>query len=281
MRKDAIISFLVICLLFGATAKAESPDLPTMPAPEDSGIKFLLVDEEEGATKADKSDSVTNPLKLWAIAGPSFLSYTLKTSSPNSIKLPMTRGTEVGLGIAYKVSPSDQIRVSLRKNETDFAAIPGVTTALLTVRDLDGRIGYAAGLGGGFFAKPSYRLHDREVREVSPVAAMTGSIAHGLHLEAGWAHLKEKGWSILMRAGLFTPIFFKEKFQETGSARIRLYSDAGMQVMYALGGGFKVGFYPSISLEYRSYSGATNRAVRDGKERWIGIVAPVQVTASF
>lgn len=281
MIKDTIKILLVACLLLGTKARAESSQLPIMPSPDEAGIKFLLVDEGESDLKAEKPNHVTSPLKLWTIVGPSFSSYSLETSSSNRIKLPMTRGLEFGVGAAYKVSETDQIRISFRKNETDFAAVSGVTTATLSVKNLEARVGYLMGLGQGFFLNPSYRFHDRDVREVFPVAVMTASTAHGLHLETGWANFKEKGWSILMRAGLFTPIYFKEKFQETGSSRIRLYSDAGMQVMYALGGGFKVGFYPSISIEYRSYSGATNRAVRDGKERWIGIVAPVQVTASF
>lgn len=278
MTKHAINIFFIACFMCGATSFAESPEIPVMPNPKDAGIKFLL---DVGKPTEVTPEEIENRLIFWISAGPSFSSYSLETSSQNNIKLPITRGVSQGLGIAYKTSATDRIRLLIRKNETEFATISGVTTTPLNVEDREGRLGYAAGIGRGFNLTTSYRYHDRQVREISPIAVMTGSVAHGLHLEVGWSNEQKNKWSISMRAGIFTPISFKEKFQETGKSRIRLYSDAGMQLMYSMGKGFEIGFSPSASIEYRAYSGVLNRAVRDAKERWIEFVAPVQLSASF
>lgn len=271
------MSVIFCCLLLFSVVAHAAP----VSDEGDSGIRFILThDAEKVEKKAEGSPAPQFKVESSAWAGPIFSSYSMASTSGNSIKLPLTMGSGLGGGILLGPASGTDFDFRIQKAIVEYPVIPGVTTAPLEVVNYDANFGVGFSFGE-IRVRPGYRIHLRDVRETGPSAVMTSSVQHGPSLMADYLTDVGKGWQALASAGAFAPIFFREKFQSSGDSRLRFGLSLSGGISYRIVDKLRAGIIPKISYFMNTFSGRGARSISNVNEKWISFSIPLEVSYVF
>lgn len=220
-------------------------------------------------------------LEIGFLGGVMANNYNLTTSSGYSIKLPPAVGPFLGLHFLYSPNGASQYFFEAWEERRKFKTITGVTPGPLEVKDRVVTLGFRTPTAKRFYLEPFYRWQMKLVDEIRPIAVMTASQLHGIGLRIGMEREKENFWRNSVHVGVFSPVFYKERFQRTGNSRLRFSFDLQNRFRYFLKNNFYLGVGLQFQVDAYSYSGRGDRSISDSRERWLKLAIPLEVGRRF
>ncbi|MGE3263143.1 MAG: tetratricopeptide repeat protein [Bacteriovoracia bacterium] len=213
-----------------------------------------------------------------AYGGAQLSSYSLSGENGYFAKLPLTVGSLLGARVAVRPRNWPRIGLSAERVATDFPIVPGVTTAAISLSELnislDGEF-----TSGQFSFRPGYRIHKRKLG--APYRLVPGSEQHGPFVRVIYIPLQSAEWNASVFADLFFPISYSENDVSSGSSKLRYAVVVGGSLFCRLSKSFELGTSPKFSYFYTSFSGTGSRSVSNVKESWISVSVPLEVRYAF
>lgn len=240
------------------------PDVPTYPEPQ-----------PVSNSEREAHDGV---VETSAYGGAQLSSYSLAGENGYFAKLPLTVGSLLGARVAVRPRNWPRIGLSAERVVTDFPIVPGVTTAAISLSELnfslDGEF-----TSGQFSFRPGYRIHKRKLG--APYRLIPGSEQHGPFVRVIYIPLQSADWNASVFADLFFPISYSENDVSSGSSKLRYAVIVGGLLFYRLSKSFELGTSPKFSYFFTSFSGTGSRSISNVKESWISVSVPLEVRYAF